>query len=106
MCFFIIPAIIMGISIASDAAAVVVIVIAVLIILFITAVNALQTRSPEKLPEKLRSWDWLPAPLRSLEPYDKHIFGPLGKMCICCKSCQKQEETELKNVAVHSSSTA
>jgi len=85
MCFFVIPAIIMGISIASDAAAIVVIVIAVLIALFVSFVNTLQARSPEKLPEKLRTWEWLPEPLRSLEPYDKHIFGPLGKVCICCK---------------------
>ena len=78
----------MGISIASDAAAVVVIVICLLIGLFVSAVNALQRRHPEKLPAKLRTWEWLPAPLRSLEPYDKKIFGPLGKMCICCKLCQ------------------
>jgi len=108
MCFFLIPAIIMGISIASDAAAVVVIVIALLIALFVSAVNTLQARSPDKLPAKLQTWEWLPEPLRSLEPYDKHIFGPLGKMCICCKSCQKDEsaDKELTSVEVASSATA
>merc|ERR1711998_416315 len=98
MCFFIIPAIIMGISIASDAAAIVVIVIGVLIGAFVGAVNWLQARHPEKLPEKLRTWAWLPEPLRSLEPYDKYIFGPAGKklgvMCTACKACQQEENTE------------
>jgi len=94
MCFFIIPAIIMGIAVASDAAAIVVIVIGVLIILSVSTINWLQRRFPEKLPEKLRTWEWLPAPLRSLEPYDKYIFGPLGKVCACCKACKEQEKTE------------
>merc|ERR1719263_1112879 len=98
----------MGIAIGSDAAAIVVIVIGVLIGAFVGAVNWLQARHPEKLPEKLRTWAWLPEPLRSLEPYDKHIFGPLGKMCICCKACKQeaQTETELKSSTTTSSSAA
>jgi sodium-dependent phosphate cotransporter len=94
MCFFIIPAIIMGIAVASDAAAIVVIVIGVLIVLSVSTINWMQRRFPEKLPEKLRTWEWLPTPLRSLEPYDKHIFGPLGKACACCKACKQPEKTE------------
>jgi len=109
MCFFLIPAIIMGIAIASDAAAIVVIVLFVLIGLFTSAINWLQARHPEKLPEKLRTWAWLPEPLRSLEPYDKHIFGPLGKMCIFCKACKQEEtkaEAELKSSTATNPSAA
>merc|ERR1719487_1526859 len=68
VCFFIIPAIIMGLSIASDVAAVIVIVLAVLVAIFVAVVNTLQARYPDKLPAKLRTWAWLPEPLRSLEP--------------------------------------
>ena len=53
--------------------------------LFVAVVNVLQARRPQYLPAKLRTWAWLPEPLRSLRPYDVHIFGPLGRACVCCK---------------------
>ena len=100
MCFFIVPAIFMAVSLAGDAATIVLACICVLIALFITIVNVLQTRRPQYLPEKLRTWAWLPEPMRSLRPYDVHIFGPLGRLCKCgtCegkmfKYVNKPEET-------------
>merc|ERR1712022_47176 len=45
VCFFIVPAIIMGISLASDAALIVTITICVLIALFVVIVNVMQTRN-------------------------------------------------------------
>merc|ERR1711998_248911 len=93
VCFFIVPAIIMGISLASDAALIVTITICVIIALFIVIVNVMQTRCPQMLPQKLQTWQWLPEPLRSLEPYDKYIFGPLGRVCVCCKKKEVELET-------------
>ena len=100
VCFFIVPAIFMAVSLAGDAATIVLACICVLIALFITIVNVLQTRRPQYLPEKLRTWAWLPEPMRSLRPYDVHIFGPLGRLCKCgtCegkmfKYVNKPEET-------------
>merc|ERR1711998_609503 len=63
VCFFIVPAIIMGISLASDAALIVTITICVLIALFVVIVNVMQTRCPQMLPQKLQTWQWLPEPL-------------------------------------------
>ena len=40
---------------------------------------------PEKLPKLFKNWNFLPKPLRSLEPYDKIIF----KYVFCCKCCNK-----------------
>ena len=67
--------------------------------IFVGVVNVMQSRYPERLPEKLRDWLWLPEPLRSLRPYDTYIFAPLGaqfgKICKCCAK-DDAEATELK----------
>ena len=43
--------------------------------------NVLQNKKPNWLPKVLRTWDFLPEPLRSLEPYDKIMM----KYVLCCK---------------------
>jgi solute carrier family 34 (sodium-dependent phosphate cotransporter) len=50
-----------------------------LVIAFIV-IKILQSKAPKVLPEKLRSFDWLPIWLRSLEPYDEKV-----KRIECCK---------------------
>jgi len=50
----------------------------------------------ELLPEKLRSWEFLPEPLKSFEPYDRLLTG-----CSCCPTgddleAQKVDEVELE----------
>jgi len=50
-------------------------------IFFITIINILQSKVPDKLPEVLRTWEFLPLPCRSLEPYDS-VFS---KLMICCR---------------------
>lgn len=48
--------------------------IPVLILIFIIIViNVLQNKTPLWLPIFLRTWNFLPLPFRSLEPYDKII---------------------------------
>lgn len=101
VCFFIVPAIFMGFSIAGDVPLGILIALTVLVGLFVTVVNVLQARRPQYLPAKLRTWAWLPEPLRSLRPYDEHIFGPLGRFCVCCRTRLKGGATrtvELKDV--------
>jgi len=85
VCFFIVPAIFMGFSMAGVVPLVILITLTILVGLFVAVVNVLQARRPQYLPAKLRTWAWLPEPLRSLRPYDVHIFGPLGRACVCCK---------------------
>ena len=84
MCFFIIPAIVMGISLGSNAAAATIVIIFALVCLFIFFINWMQGAHKEKLPAGLQSWDWLPLWMRSLEPMDRVICGPFAKMC--CKT--------------------
>jgi len=97
VCFFIVPAIFMGFSLAGDAPLLVLITLCIITAVFVGTVNVMQARFPERLPIKLRTWAWLPEPLRSLRPYDEHLFQPLGRVCICCKS-NKSTTVELKNV--------
>lgn len=54
----------------------------VLLIIIVIIINVIQKYKPQFLPKALRTWEWLPVPLRSLAFYDKHIFG---KKCCCCR---------------------
>jgi sodium-dependent phosphate cotransporter len=62
----------------------------ILIILFVLIVNFIKTKKPEILPNLLKTWDFLPEPLRSLKPYDRIIF----KYLFCCKCCNKLKQQE------------
>ncbi len=93
VCFFILPAIFMGVAFAGDAPIIVLITLCVLAALFVAIVNTLQFRCPHYLPEKLRTWLWLPEPMRSLRPYDKYVFAPLGNWLSKCCSCFKSKES-------------
>ena len=98
-CFFIIPAIFMGIAFGGPGAIIPVVVLCVLVALFVAIVNTMQLRCPERLPAKLRDWLWLPEPLRSLAPYDTYIFAPLGaQLGKCCKCCAKDDAVPLKDL--------
>jgi len=84
--FLVIPLIFMGFSYAGQAALVTVIVIVVTVLVFVWFVNLGQRRFKDKLPVTLQTWDFLPEPLRSLEPYDRSIFGPMNRAC-CTPMC-------------------
>lgn len=49
-----------------------------LLVLLVVGVSVLQSRRPRWLPVRLRSWDFLPMPCRSLAPYD-------GTVAWCCR---------------------
>lgn len=66
-----------------------------MIILFIIFVNILQKYSPKILPEKLKSWSWLPRPLHTLAWYDEHFCG-VNHRFKCCKVKVSADST--KNV--------
>ncbi|XP_076811178.1 sodium-dependent phosphate transport protein 2B-like isoform X2 [Clavelina lepadiformis] len=94
--FFIIPAAILGLSFAHIWAmgGVLIFIAAVLVVVII--INILQSKKPEALPQKLQSWEFLPAPMRSLEPYDK-VFRKLSFLCKCCKKPNQEEHVVANN---------
>ena len=79
--FFLIPAAFMGLSLASTPLTIIVTIVIVLVAAFVVIVNTLQFRKPSALPEVLRTWNWLPKGLRSLEPLDRVVCGPLDRLC-------------------------
>lgn len=100
LCFLILPLSVLGLSIAGWQVLVGVGVPIVVLVIFVVVVNIMQSRWPRYLPSCLRSWDFLPRPLRSLKPWDKHVTVALTfcstRCCCCCKCCNKKETDEMK----------
>lgn len=89
-CFFVIPLFIFSLSLAGWQVLVGVLVPIVVLIILVVVVNMLQTRRPLLLPQCLRSWDFLPLWMHSLEPWDRKVSWMLGHCCCCCKCCQTE----------------
>jgi len=89
--YFVFPLAIFGLSLASVWAVVAVVVVVAIIVIFVITINVMQSKVPHKLPESMRTWEFLPKPLRSLEPYDR-LFKYCGKCCKRCKCCQDEDE--------------
>jgi len=85
-CFLLIPLLFFGLSLAVIVPLVIVLVLVLTTLGFVIIINMLQARKPDLLPAKLRTWEFLPLFMRSLEPMDRLICAPLGKACPCCKS--------------------
>lgn len=80
----------------------VVITLMLSVFLFIAVLNILQNNIPEKLPEFLRTWDFLPKPMRSLEPYD----ACLSKLICCRKSVDDADVIPLSVVTGNKTNAA
>jgi len=88
--FFLMPLFFFGMSLAGAATFAVVTTLVLLPLLFVLIVNMLQKRKPGMLPNVLKTWEFLPAWMRTLEPMDRIICKPLAdkmkKFCPCGKS--------------------
>lgn len=84
--FFIVPLIVFGLSLAGWYVLLAVLAPVVILIVVIVIINVLQSRRPQWLPAGLRSWAWLPRPLRSLEPYDR-VVTVCCRYKPCCRCC-------------------
>ena len=61
-----------------------------LVIIATSIITKMQQKFPYYLPKKLRSWDFLPKPLISLDPYDRVI----QKMICCNRHNMSPEDVE------------
>ena len=84
--FFIAPLIVFGLSIPGWYILAIVGIPFILLLLTIAIINILQNHKPHWLPVRMRTWDFLPEPLRSLAPLDRQITK-LITFCSCCKCC-------------------
>jgi len=94
--FFIIPLIFFAFSLAGTGTFVVMLTLTLLLVAFVTIVNVMQARAPNKLPPVLKTWESLPLWMRSLEPLDRVVCMPLtsnmGKVMPCCFKNSKAVE--------------
>ena len=93
--FAVLPAFILGLSMAGPLVFGIVFGIVLLFLLIVVLVNVVQEKRPALLPDWLQSWDFLPAPLRSLRPYDEVIVACALRCCGCCVCVQNlRRDTE------------
>jgi len=85
--FFIFPITMFGLSMAGGLVVVIVTSIIITVLSFSVIVTNMQTSWPQYLPPILRSWDFLPLALHSLDPWDNIVVNTLG----CC--CSKRRDT-------------
>lgn len=72
-CFLLLPALVLGLSMAGWRVMAGVGAPFLGVSVFVTMVNVMQTHSPSRLPAKLQTWDFLPRWMRSLKPLDRLI---------------------------------
>ena len=98
--FFILPALVFGLSLAGWYVLLAVALPIVLILIFVAIINTMQNKCRSRIhPAKLRSWEWLPEPLRSLRPYDNMLRKCCR--CGCCKAlCPDNNDDEIHEVHV------
>ncbi|NWJ12015.1 NPT2A protein, partial [Crypturellus undulatus] len=80
VCFLLLPSLVFGISMAGWRVLVGVGAPFLGLLFFVALVNALQRRSPGRLPKWLQTWDFLPAWMHSLQPLDSLIT----RATLCC----------------------
>lgn len=85
--YLLVPAAVLGLSLLSVWAFVGVAIFVLVLVIFIIVLNVLQSRAPQVLPSCMRTWDFLPEPLRSLAPYDRAITSCSAK----CAKCRKNK---------------
>merc|ERR1711971_301428 len=77
--FLVFPGFIFLLSLAGPIVIYVVFVPIAALLLLVTLVNLLQRRKPKLLPAKLQNWEFLPEPVRSLDPVDRLIVSCLTR---------------------------
>lgn len=88
------PAVLLGISFLPQPAMLTVLGILVVFFGSITLINVLQVKYPRVLPQKLKTWNFLPLWLHSLRPYDRVMTDTLSKIPGCKKCFKKSEEED------------
>ena len=83
MMFFMFPAIVFGLSLAGPVVMYVVLIPLAALALASIFTNLLQKHKPNILPKILKNWNFLPEPLRSLDPLDRAIMATFGFFTTC-----------------------
>ena len=95
--FFLFPLTMFGLSLAGAVPLYLVTGLLLVVIVFSVTVTQLQSAAPHRLPARLRTWAWLPAPLHSLDPWDRALLRAVG---CCCSREADEAGAELKEVII------
>src|SRR5689334_20022230 len=87
--FVIVPAVFIGLSIASKWAVIALVSVLGTLCFFIAVIKILQKKKPEFLPPVMRNWKWLSLPLRGLKPYDDFFSS-----WPCCAKCRPHANSQ------------
>jgi len=87
--FLVVPGIVLSLSVAGSAVLLSTLIPVMILSTAIIVINVLQDKNPEFLPVFLRTWNWLPEWMHSLEPADRIINS------YCC--CSKAKYTTIAN---------
>ena len=77
--FVVFPGFIFLLSLAGPIVIYIVFVPMAALLILITVINLLQRKKPKLLPSKLQNWEFLPEPVRSLDPVDRMIVSCLTR---------------------------
>ena len=77
--FFVLPAIVLGLSLGGTIVLFCVGLPIIIVLIAIGVIKIIQKKRPHWLPSVLQNWKWLPVCCRSLEPYDRQF-----SRCACC----------------------
>uniref|UniRef100_A0A8C5S111 Sodium-dependent phosphate transport protein 2A n=1 Tax=Laticauda laticaudata TaxID=8630 RepID=A0A8C5S111_LATLA len=80
ICFLLLPSLVFGLSMAGWRVLVGVGAPFLILLACVAVINIMQSRSPDRLPRWLQSWDFLPYWLHSLQPLD----GLMTRAMACC----------------------
>jgi len=94
MMFFVVPLTVFALSLAGTPLLTAAVSVCLSLASFVVVVNVLQRSRPACLPVALRSWDFLPACLRSLEPADRVVTSVLA---FCRRRRRCHDELRDKN---------
>ena len=96
MMFFVIPLTVFALSMAGTVVLSTVVAVCLALAFIVIGINALQRSRPLWLPVCLRSWDFLPLCLHSLDPADRAIMSVLAfcrsTCCCCCQHCHEKPQ--------------
>ncbi|XP_034297853.1 sodium-dependent phosphate transport protein 2A isoform X3 [Pantherophis guttatus] len=93
ICFLLLPSLVFGLSVAGWQVLVGVGAPFLFLLACVAVINIMQSRSPDRLPRWLQSWDFLPYWLHSLQPLD----GLMTRATPCCAAHCSSSREECKN---------
>ena len=100
--FFLLPGIVFALSVAGPIVLISVLSPVAIVAVAVVIISLLQRKKPLWLPPQLRTWKWLPEPLRSLEPLDRLISS-----CLCCgKPMKSNKESSIALTSIATRATS